>query len=230
MGRAGVTRLAAGRDVVIIVDTLSFSTCVDIAVGRGAVVYPYKWVNSSAAELASQVGGLVAESRRSTEGYTLSPMSLLDIPAGTSLVLPSPNGSALTLSTGGKPTLAGCLRNAVAVAFAAQQLGARVLVAPAGERWPDQSLRPCVEDLIAAGAIISHLRGTKSPEALLAQAAFLSLSNNLAALLRTCSSGRELIERGFPGDVELAAQVNVSDAAPVLIDGAYRQGPFSASV
>jgi 2-phosphosulfolactate phosphatase len=221
-GQEGVVRLAPRSDVVVIVDTLSFSTCVDIAVGRGAVVYPCKWAEASAAEFANRVGGVVAGRSRSSEGYTLSPGSLLNIPAGTKLVLPSPNGSTLTLSAGDKPTLAGCLRNARAVASSAEQLGGSVLIVPAGERWPDGTLRPCFEDLIAAGAVIAHLRGTKSPEALLAQAAFVSLADELPALLKSCSSGKELIERGFAEDVELAAQLNVSDVAPMMVDGAYR--------
>jgi phosphosulfolactate phosphohydrolase-like enzyme len=32
--------------------------------------------------------------------------------------------------------------------------------------------------------------------------------------LRRCVSGRELIERGFPDDVELAGQVDVSGSVP----------------
>jgi 2-phosphosulfolactate phosphatase len=222
-GQEGIMRLAPGSDVVVIVDTLSFSTCVDIAVSRGAIVYPYKWADMSSAEFASRVSGVVAGPTRSADGYMLSPRSLLNIPAGTKLVLPSPNGSTLTLSTEGKPTLAGCLRNARAVASAVQQYGARVLVVPAGERWPDQALRPCIEDLIAAGAIIAYMRGTKSPEALVAQAAFMSVADDLGAVLRSCSSGRELIERGFAEDVDLAGQLNVSDCAPLLTDGAYRR-------
>jgi len=42
----------APADVVIIVDVLSFSTCVDIAVGRGALIFPIQWDNVSAREVA----------------------------------------------------------------------------------------------------------------------------------------------------------------------------------
>jgi 2-phosphosulfolactate phosphatase len=95
----------------------------------------------------------------------------------------------------------------------------------AGERWPDGSLRPAFEDVVGAGAIIHHLAGTKSPESLLAEAAFLAMREDLHSALQACSSGKELIERGFEGDVTLAAELNVSSSVPVLVDGVYRSLP-----
>lgn len=222
-GLAGINHLASDCDVVVIVDVLSFSTCVDVAVGRGAIVYPYSWNNGKAEEFAAQKDAILANARRSADGYTLSPSSLVKIHEGTKLVLPSPNGSTLTLATGSKPTLAGCLRNAQAVARAAQSVGERILVVPAGERWPDHdhTLRPAIEDLIGAGAIISYLQGYKSPEAWIAQEAYESAWDLLYATLEDCSSGRELIERGFKQDISLAADLNCSDCVPFLREGAY---------
>lgn len=40
-------------------------------------------------------------------------------------------------------------------------------------------------------------------------------------MLLSCSSGRELIERGFEADVRLAGELDVSAAAAQLHDGAY---------
>ena len=144
------------------------------------------------------------------------------IPPGTRLVMPSPNGSTLSLRTGDAATLAGCLRNARVVAEHAQRFGSRIAVIPAGERWrEDGSLRPSFEDLVGAGAIISYLTGTRSPEAQAAVAAFEQARSDLPGLLRECGSGRELIERGSPRDVDLAVELNASNRAPLLQRGAY---------
>lgn len=43
----GAGELPPVLDVVIIVDILSFSTCVDIATNNGAIVYPYHWKDES---------------------------------------------------------------------------------------------------------------------------------------------------------------------------------------
>jgi 2-phosphosulfolactate phosphatase len=146
---------------------------------------------------------------------------LVSIGRDEKLVLPSPNGSALTHLTGKAPTLAGCLRNATAVARAAMQIGRKIAVIPAGERWPDGSLRPAIEDWLGAGAIIESLVGSRSPEARLAAQAFRSTRKILDQTLAKCSSGKELIEKGFADDVRLAGELNVSDAAPIYCDDAY---------
>ncbi|MEZ4707766.1 MAG: 2-phosphosulfolactate phosphatase [Caldilineaceae bacterium] len=222
-GLSGVQALAPVSDVVIIVDVLSFTTCVDIVVGNGGVVYPYRGAAEELAGFAQARDALYAQpGRQRGEGYTLAPSSLVTMPAGTRFVLPSPNGSLLSLSTGEVPTLAGCLRNAQAVAQRAATLGSHISVIAAGERWRDGLLRPSLEDLLGAGAIIAHLAGSRSPEAELAVAGFQNAQANLLDTLNRCGSGKELIGRDFAEDVQLAAQLNVSGAAPLLTDGAYR--------
>jgi 2-phosphosulfolactate phosphatase len=222
-GLPGIELLSPSSDAIIIVDLLSFSTCVDVAVQNGALVYPYRWRDGTAEAFASSIGGVMARSRRQPQGgYSLSPVSLLGIAAGTRLVLPSPNGSALSTATGQIPTFAGCLRNARAVAMAAEQIGKRISVIPAGEKWPDGSLRPAIEDLIGAGAIISHLSGTCSPEAEVAVAAFMFAQSHLLQVLQRCGSGREIIDIGFGSDIDLAVAMDQSNCAPLLRDGAYR--------
>ncbi len=220
-GEKGVASLAPTSDAIIIVDVMCFSTAVAVATARGALVYPYKWNEDSSIEFAKSVNALLAGHRGKAK-YSLSPSTLLTMPSGTRLVLPSPNGSTVSLSTGNIPTFAGCLRNARAVAESAVARGGRVSVIPCGERWrEDGSLRPALEDLIGAGAVVSHLRGSLSPEARAAVAVFHAAQSSILDTLRQCSSGKELVSLGFEEDVHLAAQVEVDTCAPVLRDGAY---------
>jgi 2-phosphosulfolactate phosphatase len=221
-GEHGVAVLAPISDAVVVVDVLSFSTSVEVAVSNGAVVFPYRGRADAVAEFAAARSAEVADPVRSGGGYSLSPASLRHIRPGTRIVLPSPNGSTLSLAAGPTPVLAGCLRNARAVAFAARQLGPRITVIAAGERWlPDYSLRPSWEDLVGAGAIISHLDGRLSPESAAALAAFRDAEPRLGEYLHRCGSGKELVELGFAEDVRLAAELDVSDCAPLLTDEAY---------
>ncbi|WP_225771023.1 2-phosphosulfolactate phosphatase [Inquilinus sp. Marseille-Q2685] len=225
-GMAGVEALRDRVAVLVIVDVLSFSTAVDVAVSRGAAVAPFPHGDDDAArQAAERAGAVLARPRRAAGGqFSLSPASLLEIPAGTRLMLPSPNGSRLSLAGGSTPVLAGCLRNAAAVARAALDLarGGGIGVVPAGERWPDGGLRPAIEDLLGAGAIIHELALTCSPEAEIARDAWRSAGADLPRLIRASVSGRELVDSGFPHDVDLALEQEVSSSAPLLVDGAYR--------
>lgn len=237
--------------MVVVVDVLSFSTSVDVALGRGAVILPYRWHDGSEAAYAEANGALLARRASADDdlpsGYTLRPSSLATIEPGTRLVLPSPNGSALTFGAAeaarsdgdgepptersegdlvSRPVLVGCLRNATAVgraaAAAAGATGAVAVIA-AGERWRGTTgpLRPAVEDLLGAGAILDAASsalgaGERSPEASAAVAAHRDAAPAIESRLLACGSGRELVGRGFPADVELAAAADVSDVVPTL--------------
>lgn len=225
-GMAGVEALRARVSVLVVVDVLSFSTAVDIAVSRGAAVLPFPYGDRAAAQdAANRAGAVLAQPRRAGGGQlSLSPASLLRIAPGTRLVLPSPHGARLSLACGGTPVVAGCLRNAAAVARAALGLagGGAVGVIPAGERWPDGSLRPAIEDWLGAGAVIHHLAAPCSAEAELACGAFRAAGNGVARLVRSSVSGCELANRGFSGDVDLSVQQDVSRCVPLLAGNAFR--------
>jgi 2-phosphosulfolactate phosphatase len=231
-GPAGLSALLPHCDAIVIVDVFSFSTSVDIVTSNGAMVYPFQRAGTepAAQAYAAERGALLAGTDPQA-GYSLFPSTLLEIPAGARLVLPSLNGAVLSLATGEAPTFAGCLRNARAVAAASDRIArsgaGRIGVIPAGERWPagtvaGETLRPALEDLLGAGAILQHLPGRRSPEAELAIAAFRHFQHDLAGSLRSCVSGRELLKRGFSREIELAAALDVSSHAPRLVDGAYR--------
>lgn len=226
-GRAGLAALLDQCDVFVILDVLCFTTSVDVAVARGAEVLPFPLEKYGADEAARRGEAVLAKPRaEAAGGPSLSPASLQNLAAGTRLLLPSPNGSALSAMVGEKRAFAASLRNATAVAAAVQQAdqetaSRHIAVIAAGEHWPGGALRPAIEDLLGAGAVIARLKGALSAEARAAAAAYRELKDEIAPMLRECLSGQELIAAGFPDDVELAAQEDVSAAVPALREGRY---------
>jgi 2-phosphosulfolactate phosphatase len=233
-GVSGARHLADSADVVIVVDVLSFSTSVTVACERGARVWPHPG-GDGAHELARSISAVLAGPRSQTSGPSLSPVSLLDLPDGVRLVLPSPNGSAIAhvLMSARALVLVGCLRNASAVASrvraAIEELrgrrgpdaSVRVAVVPAGERWGDGSLRVAYEDHVGAGAVVARLADELDDLDLSPEAAVAALAFARRVGLAETPSGRELVERGFVGDVVVAEQVDVSGVVPVLRDGSF---------
>ena len=221
----GPVGAAATEDgvVAVVVDVLRFSTTVEMTTARGAAVYPYRWGEPSASKFADSTGArLIAGS--DPKGPSLSPASLREVGPKDAVVLPSPNGStcAVLPREAGATVVAGCIRNAAAIGerFRARDLS--IWVIPCGERWPDGSLRPALEDYLGAGAILSHLRGELSPEARASVAAWTDVKQDLERVLLACISGLELIERGEADDVKDAAMIDVSQNVPMIRDGAFR--------
>lgn len=222
-------------DYAVVVDVLSFTTTLSVAVERGIEVFPFRWKDSRAAEHAMRhgatlaVGRFEALSRGDARHVSLSPASLAEVDGIERLVLPSPNGSAISfaLADSGAQVVGACLRNAAAVArWLAPQVadGASVVVVPAGERWHDDTLRPAVEDLWGAGAVLTALdaeaEASASPEARMAMAAWQAAV--LPHDLLHCAGGRELGGAGFVADVEIAARTDVSEVVPVLVGESFR--------
>jgi 2-phosphosulfolactate phosphatase len=221
---------AIGREprAIVVVDILRFTTTVVTAVERGAIIYPYRWRDDSAALFADSIGATLAVRREDATAehpFSLSPLSMAAVDAGRRIVLPSPNGAEVSLAAAksGGAVFAGCLRNAQAIAAAARAVGPPLAIIAAGERWRvDGSLRPSFEDMLGAGAIVDALDGLKmSPEASAALAVFRSSHYDLERLLFECASGRELAGKGFSDDVMWASKMNVSSVAPLLRSGAY---------
>ena len=217
-GVKGLKKFKPVSDVIIIIDVLSFSTCVDIVLNKSAFIYPYKYMDDTTILYSMQVGAELASTQRSKNNYSLSPGSLLNIKSGSKLVLPSPNGSELSFLSGsaGIITLTACLRNCRAVAEYAMELGKNITLIPAGEKWEDGSIRFAIEDILGAGAVISFLDGNFSAEALFAKDLYNTLKSDVCGILSECVSGKELIEKEFETDVRLACETNVSDSIPVF--------------
>lgn len=220
-GPVGARTLAERSDVVVVIDVLSFSTALTVAVERGARVWPHTG-GEAARQLARDIDAVLAGNRSSHEGLTLSPASLLAVDAETRLVLPSPNGSSIAFAAINSevPVVAGCLRNAAAVSRYLDRYE-RIALVPAGERWGDGSLRPAYEDHVGAGAIADRLCGQDPSVPLTPEAEAAALAFRALRPLEWCPSGAELVERGFADDVRIASQVDASDVVPVLVEGRF---------
>lgn len=214
---------AVTEGTCVVVDVLRFTTAVEAAVTRGVAVYPYRWRDATAADFAQSVPAVLADGH-DPSGPSLSPSSMDAMSAGESVVLPSPNGStcAVLASEAGAQVVAGCLRNAAAVGAWAHEAEGPVTVIACGEKWADGSLRPSLEDLLGAGAILASMSGDPSPEARAAIAAFRDTERILPEVIARCASGRELSERGWRADITYAAWLNASSTVPVLRNGAFR--------
>jgi 2-phosphosulfolactate phosphatase len=222
-GLDGLDAVVADAAVLVVVDVLRFSTVVDIAVSRGAAVVPVV-TGDPASDAAGDVIGL-------------SPAGLAPVLAGRTVRLRSDNGAALAVRAAewhrrqGVTVVAGSLRNATAVAAAARRIRPEgpVAVVAAGERWPGGALRPGVEDLLGAGAVLAALDPSGSvsaprcsPEAAAARAAFTGARYRLRDAVAGSASARELLRRGRNGDLDWAAALDVSPAVPLWSDGAFR--------
>jgi 2-phosphosulfolactate phosphatase len=239
-GLQGATAIAAGAAAIVVVDVLSFTTTLSVALDAGIEVYPYRFRDASAAAFAATRGAVLAVGRREAgaTGVSLSPVSVRRAtePGGpltvtNKLVLPSPNGAAICRQLGEANALVvgASLRNASACAeWVAKAVRGPVAVVAAGERWPGDVLRPAVEDLWGAGLVIDTLAslngGQVSPEAASARAAYRALGRSPAMALAACASGRELIEAGYGEEIALAAEIDVSRRVPVLAGEAFRVG------
>ncbi len=236
-GSSGADAVGSGTRIVAVVDVLSFTTALTVAVDQGMEVFPFRWRGERAVAFAAQHQAMLAVGRSEVgpgRPVSLSPSTIRAARDVQRLVLPSPNGSTIAhrLAASGATVIGVSLRNAAGAAqWTAQQVSGSLAVAviAAGERWEvDGSLRPAVEDLWGAGAFIQGLLGQGvtglSPEAELAAAAYRHVAPNIREALFGCASGRELVGYGYSHDVEVAAEVDTSDAVPILIGEAFRAG------
>lgn len=117
-GPTGAERLSSAVACLVVIDVLSFTTSVTVAVESGTRVFPYAWRDASASVFADRMDAQLAVGRRmatSASPWSLSPAALREAPFTPRLVLPFPNGSAISAAAGGSVVVAGCLRNATAV-------------------------------------------------------------------------------------------------------------------
>jgi 2-phosphosulfolactate phosphatase len=230
-GPTGAAELARVCAALVLVDVLSFSTAVEIAVARGIRVHPFPW-GGQAREYGERVGAAVAVGaarcrrgsptrcrRRRWPALRPSPIWFFRRPTDPRS-RPRPQRLAcpswrLPAQRAGRRALAGV--RLVRDAAGTGRCGRR------GRALAGRHLRPCVEDLLGAAAVIDALAGADallSVEAAVALAAFAGVPD-VAAAVRGCVSGQELHVMGFAADVELAVERDCSTVVPQLRGGAF---------
>jgi len=226
----GADAIALDADVAVLIDVLSFTTTLTVALDGGTTVLPYRWNDNTAVDYAREHDAVlaVARSKAGAGQISLSALTLRTTRPPERLVLPSPNGSTIAHHLSGRAhaVIGASLRNTSVVAQWISDhhdpAASSVAVIAAGERWPDGSLRPAVEDLWGAGAVITALRSrgwvSCSLEARTAAAAWSSVADDVAAALADSASGRELTEQGYAEDVAIAAEVDRSRSVPLLFE------------
>lgn len=228
-GLPGAEALLPGVALLVAVDILSFTTTVSLAAGRGIEILPSEDAETGR-QLAEGSGATLAVGRHETDDchpYSLSPADMAQAPFLPRVVLPSPNGAALSVAAAarGTPVVAASLRNVASVV--AYLLGngfgrpdRPVGVVAAGERWADWSLRPAIEDLLGAGLVLSGLSAAGlrlTPEATVAVRSVAGLSPaQVADLVSASRSATELKVAGYGADVELAVEIDADRVVPVL--------------
>jgi Phosphosulfolactate phosphohydrolase and related enzymes len=235
-GSEGLSSIAQGAGVIVVVDSISFTTTVGLAVEHGLEVVPFDG-NGEAADAASRADAVLA-GPRGASGLTLSPSSITPenvaaIAPKTRLLVSSLNGSRLSAAAAafGVPVVAASLRNRTAVAqwiLQHQVAGGsrlRVAIIAAGETRAEGSIRFAVEDLLVAGSVIDALAAVgidyAAPEAAVACAAYLGLKRATGHLLTASVTGQQLIEAEARVDVELAGRLDVSEVVPVLGESGF---------
>ena len=227
-------QLAAGRgEIVVLVDTLSFSTAVINAVHRDGIIHPCG-DGESPLEVALKIGGEPSVHRKQVPAqgrFSLSPSSFDCIEAGTRVALWSPNGANCSRSASPAPFVflgafvnAASLARIVSATMESEKLAVTVIAC--GERVPlgenrFGEMRMAIEDYLAAGSILLELSENRSPEAAVSVSAFEQNKSRIEKLIWESVSGREARDGGFENDVRFATRLNVINAVPVLRQGAF---------
>lgn len=217
-------RSASGRAVVVI-DVIRATTTITMALHHGcAGVIPVRTL-SEAKTVARRLGGgiLLAGERGAARaaGFELgnSPAEYgRERVKSKTVVLTTTNGtSAFQAVLGAQAIIACSFLNAAAAARWLTGTGLDILIVCAGQRG-----RFCLEDAVGSGMLIDRLLDIAdracecSDAARAAHQLFATYRDDLIGMLRGCEWGRKIIQKGFGADLEICAQVDLTDIVPVM--------------
>jgi 2-phosphosulfolactate phosphatase len=220
-------RSAAGRAAVVI-DVIRASTTITIALHHGcAGIVPARTLREARAmALTIGDGALVAGERAAAK---MAGAQLGNSPGeyarerieGRIVVLTTTNGTrAFRAIEGARDVVACAFLNVSATARWLRRAGADVLIVCAGRNG-----HFCFEDAVGGGMLIDRLSRISNRSLELSDAAraahllYSANQGNLLEVLRGCEWGRDITRKGFGADLEICAQVDLTDVVPVMREG-----------
>jgi 2-phosphosulfolactate phosphatase len=220
-------RSAAGRAAVVI-DVIRASTTITIALHHGcAGIVPARTLREARAmALTIGDGALVAGERAAAK---MAGAQLGNSPGeyarerieGRIVVLTTTNGTrAFRAIEGARDVVACAFLNVSATARWLRRAGADVLIVCAGRNG-----HFCFEDAVGGGMLIDRLSRISNRSLELSDAAraahllYSANQGNLLEVLRGCEWGRDITRKGFGADLEVCAQVDLTDVVPVMREG-----------
>jgi len=220
-------RSAAGRSAVVI-DIIRASTTITMALHHGcAGIVPARTLREArAVALTLGDGALVAGERAAAK---MAGADLGNSPAeygrerveGKTVVLTTSNGTrAIRAIEGAREVIACAFLNVSAAARWLRRAGLDVLIVCAGRNG-----HFCFEDAVGGGMLIDRLSRISdrplelSDAAMAAHLLYSANQGNLLEVLRGCEWGRDITRKGFGADLEVCAQVDLTDVVPVMREG-----------
>jgi 2-phosphosulfolactate phosphatase len=221
-GARGARTAARAGSAVVVVDAFRASTTIAVLVRQGARVVPV----ASIEEARSYAGAdLRAGERGSAKvaGFDFgnSPTEILAsrVPAGSTVVLSTTNGTRVVEAARGAPTiLTGAFVNAGSLAdeLAAGAHGLHVVVVGCG--WEG---RRASEDEAAAGAILHRLRERGAELDERARRLVEAYLSRPAKLLRNNAAAKRLKRLGYERDLDLCLAEDAVPVVPRLVGGVF---------
>ncbi len=223
--------LLLGRTVVVI-DVLRATSVIVQALSQGALeVIPVATVKEAFERARSFPKGTTLlggerESRK-IDGFDLgnSPREYSsERVKGKRLILTTTNGTkAFHAVNGGKEIIAGSFLNIHAIARRCLELGNDLFIYPSGDEG-----RFSLEDTVCGGMLIDRLLKNGVGSITLTDASrsayllYQQFQNDLVMVLRLSNHGQDLIERGFGEDLEICAQIDMTEVVPIFREGVIR--------
>jgi len=223
-----VCQAAASGRAVAVIDIIRATTTITMALHHGcADVIPVRTLGEARA-MARKLGtrALLAGERKADKAADFdlgnSPTEYgRERVKGKTIVLTTTNGTRTFQAIAGAQAMIACsFLNATAAARWLAKTRRDILIVCAGIQG-----RFCLEDAVGSGMLIDRLLGSPdrpiecSDTAKAAHQLFLIHQDDLRGMLQDCEWGRHIIRKGFGADLDICAQVDLTDIVPVMHKG-----------